>query len=72
MSDILSLVKDLELDLSEVDIDKILAKMDVDDWDQIKEDLVEAAAANDNLRQSIDIALRVIDVVIEKGIDFIL
>lgn len=72
MSGILDLVKDLELDLSEVDIDKVISKLEVEDWEEIKAELEQATEANVELRQYIDIVLRVIDVVIEKGIDTIL
>lgn len=71
MTGILDLVKDLELDLSEVDTAKILKKMEVSDWKELREDLEAASEANESLRQSIELTLKIIDLVIEKGIDLI-
>ena len=54
--------KDLELDLSEVDLDKVIAKLEQEDWNQIKQELRDATADNKSLKQTMDVVFRVIDI----------
>lgn len=54
--------KDLELDLSQVDMDKVIAKLEQEDWDQIKQELRDATAENKSLKATMDVVFRVIDI----------
>lgn len=59
------IVKDLEVDLSNEDLDKVIAKLGPEDWEEIKKDLKDLTESNKDLKKTVDVVLRVLDVAIE-------
>ena len=65
-------VKDLKVDLTPETAEKVIKRMTVEDLSKVRDELREQTKDNIELKQSVDLVTKVVDLVIEKGIDAIL
>ncbi len=66
------LVKDLNVEINDQTVQKILSKMTAEDWSAIKADLEELTANNKKLAKTISMVDMIIDLVVARGISVLI
>lgn len=66
------LIKDLNVDISDETVATILKKLTPQDWEKVKKELNEATENNLQVKRTVDLINRLIDIVVTRGIETIL
>lgn len=63
------LLKDLNVDLTPETANKVLSKMDPEDLTAVRDELKEETKKNLEIKRSLDIAVAILDILIDEGLD---